>query len=43
MMLENNKKVHEDVRRIMEQEYKDKLDKQLRETKTQLWLDAKLP
>ena len=43
MMLENNKKVHEDVKKQMDFEYKDKLDKLFRTTRTNLWVQQKMP
>jgi hypothetical protein len=43
MILDNNKKIHEDVKHEMTANYKDKLDKYLRETKSGLWMSSKMP
>lgn len=43
MMLDNNKKIHEDVKHEMTAHYKEKLDKILRETRPGLWMSQRMP
>ena len=43
MILDNNKRIHHNVFSEMNTNYKEKLDKQLRFTKSKQWIDSKMP
>jgi len=43
MILDNNKKIHENIDQEMTATYKDKLDKFLRDTKSGIWMKQKMP